>query len=812
MQGGEKRPSVRAPDRQGARIMRSIWLSLIAAAVFFGFFGTGEAAAQISLSPEEGSPPLEGSPLSGPSLDGAPEPDSLSRRPVGKILIEGEETAEEKLILRTANLETGNPALPARMRSAVRALYGLGLFESIKVLDRPETDGTRTLIFQVRENPRLAAIEWKGNKKLGEDDLKAKIDLKAGQLLSRRKLHEARRALDVAYQDQGYASTRITPMLGNPVDGKVTLAFQIDEGKKVDVKQVEFSGNEAFGNDELRSKVKLKTNSLFRRNRFTAEKVREDEQVIEDYYHNHGFKDAEVTAAEPEFSENRQEVRLRYDVREGPLYRFGRLDWSGNTAVPTGALMASASIVEGSPFSQAKLDATTGAAYELYTEKGYLLQLSITPETRAAGDTVHVSYVVSEGEPSHVNEVTILGNTRTKERVIRRELSLIPGQLLRRSVLLRSQRDVFALGFFEDVQIDYEPAGRGSDVDVAFSVKEKSSGTATAGAAYASDTGLTGFIEFGHNNVFGNGQSISVHLERGGRRETFDISFTEPWMLGTPTSLGLQVYNTLREYDLYTEKEKGGGVNVGRPWFFKTPDFSRVSAGYSLEDVEFTDLTGIDVTSAEVLRSSSGTASRMTLAFTRNSTNNPFYPTAGSRTIARVELAGGALGGELDYYKPMLDHRWYFVPFWKPALMIRNRLSSLGTYDRNGPVPGSETFRLGGTRVDYLRGYPDYYVVPEENIHYSTDGRAIRFPGGRLAYTFTAEYQFPIVNPVHGVFFYDSGNTWNSWKDFNLGDLKKSLGVGIRLEIPMLGPVGLDYAYGADRGRWQSHFIIGPAF
>jgi outer membrane protein insertion porin family len=126
-------------------------------------------------------------------------------------------------------------------------------------------------------------------------------------------------------------------------------------------------------------------------------------------------------------------------------------------------------------------------------------------------------------------------------------------------------------------------------------------------------------------------------------------------------------------------------------------------------------------------------------------------------------------------------------------------------------VPGSETFRLGGTRVDYLRGYPDYDVVPEENIH-MVDGRRVRFPGGRFAYTFTAEYQFPLVNPVRGLVFLDAGNTWNSARDFSLVDLKKGVGAGVRLEIPMLGPVGFDYAYGLDRGKWQAHFIIGPAF
>jgi outer membrane protein insertion porin family len=744
-------------------------------------------------------------------LPGTAPSDSLSSRPVSKITVSGNQTTDSNLILRTTGLEAGAPISPDRVQAAVRSLYGLGLFSDVAVRDWLEPDGTRGLEFKVTENPRVSAITWTGNKKLGEDDLKGKIDLKPGQVLTRKKLFEAQRAVEAAYLDQGFASAKIQAVVSEPVDGKVEVNFRIEEGTKVDITGIDFEGNKAFTSHQLLAKLDLKPNSLLHHKRFTLERQREDQTHLEEFYRNNGYKDAQVTSGDPVYSPDRRQVRLRYVIHEGSLYRFGDVQWSGNSAVPTEALRAASTITAGTPYSKAKLDATTGAAYELYTEKGYLLQLSINPETTVKGSTVDVNYVISEGEPSHVREVTILGNTRTKERVIRREMTLMPGQLLRRSSLLRTQRDVFALGYFEDVQLDYQPAGDGTNVDVSYTVKEKSSGTATAGAAYSSGTGITGFIEFGHNNLFGNGQSINVHLERGGKRENYDISFTEPWAFGNPVSLGFQLYNMQNDYDVYTERQRGGGVNVGRPWFWKKPDFSRVFASYSLENISFTNLNSIDPASREMLQSSAGTASKVTLSFTRNSTDNPFYPTAGSRTNASVELAGGILGGELNYYKPFIDQRVYFVPFWKPALMIRNRFSWISPYRRGGVVPGSETFRLGGTRVDYLRGYPDYYVVPDANIHF-VNGKESRFPGGNTAYVFTAEYQFPLFNPVRGLFFLDAGNTWNSSRDITLSNLKKGVGAGIRMEIPMLGPVGFDYAYGIDRGRWQAHFIIGPAF
>lgn len=759
--------------------------------------------------------------------------DLLSVRPVGRIVVRGNITANERLILRTSGLAVGDTVNAYRLRDAVRALWGLGLFSTLRVVDWPDSAGGRTLALEVTENPRIGSLTWKGTKNLTEDDLKAKVDLKAGQILAGPKLFQARQAVESAYRDEGYAAARVTTELTATADGRQDLVIAVEEGPRVSIKAIEIEGNSSFSAAQLRKQLQLKPNTTFRRKRYTADRLREDRERLEAFFQNHGYKDAGVTAGEPVPGADGRSIVLRYTIIEGPLYRFGTVDWSGNSAVPTSALDAAATIVPGKPYSKARLDETTGAAYELYTEKGYLLELSIQPETRVAGDSVSVSYRVEEGASSKVREIAIIGNTRTKERVVRREIALVPGQLLRRSVLVRSHRDVFALGFFEDVQIDYKPAGIGSDVDVSFTVKEKSSGTATAGAGYSSDTGLTGFVQFGHNNLFGNGQSIQLQLERGARRRTYDISFNEPWMFGTPVSGGFQIYNRVNDYDLYSLQERGGGVNLGRPWFFKVPDYSRVYAGYSLEKLNYTDVdTGLDPASREILVASNGIASKLNVSFGRNSTDNPFNATMGSRTAARVELSGGILGGQIDYLKPEIDHRTWFVPFWKPALMIRNKINYLGTWGRetktgadgnpvfgadgepvkvSRQVPGSETFRLGGTRVDYLRGYPDYEVVPEENIHLVA-GRKVRFPGGRFAYTFTAEYQFPLVNPVRGLVFLDAGNTWNSARDFSLVDLKKGIGAGVRLEIPMLGPVGFDYAYGLDRGKWQAHFIIGPAF
>jgi outer membrane protein insertion porin family len=750
----------------------------------------------------------------------AASPAAEAGGPVFRIAVEGNRAADRDLVLRTLSIPLGRPLSVVRLREGTRGLYNLGLFSSITIVTQDVPDSGTVLIVRLEENPRIASLDFAGNKKIGTEDLKGKISLRTGQILSRRKLWESRLAVEKAYADAGFASARCIPTVDTAIPEQTTLTLRVEEGAKVKIEKISIEGNKAFSEGVLRSKLKLKANSIIRRRRYTAERGEEERTRLEEFYRNHGYRDATVELAGTDFLDDGRRVALRYRVEEGHYYVFGTRTWAGNVAVTTEALEKAAQFQKGDPFSQEKLEQTTAQAYSLYTDKGYLLEINVSPQSRASGDTVSVDYGITEGRPSHVREVQIRGNRTTKERVIRREMLLYPGELLRRSALLRAQRDIFALGFFEDVQMDYEPTGEGTDVNLIFHVKERSTGSASGGVGYSSETGLTGMLELKHPNIFGNGQSISLFLERGGKRENYEISFQDPWVFGRPTSVGFDIFNTRRTLDLYTETRRGGGVNVGRIWPFKFPDYTRIAVGYSIEDYKYSDFDasleastssadGIPV--AERLRASSGLISSSYVVVSRNSTDNPFYPTLGSRTALRLELAGGLLAGEQHYVKPTIDHRVYLQPFWKPVLMLRWRAGWLGALPGGKPVPSTETFRLGGTRpFEYVRGYDDYYIVPDENIR-GTGSNQIRFPGGRSMFAFTAELQFPIVTPLRGLLFFDGGNTWNRLGDMGLTGLKEGIGAGLRFEIPMLGQIGLDYAYGTAVRNWRFHFIFGPS-
>lgn len=740
--------------------------------------------------------------------------------PVVAIEVQGNHAADTQLILRTLDVPIGEPLSGERVRAGQKALWNLGLFSNVEIKSEQTADGGQRLIVEVTENPRIGALDFEGNRKIGTEDLKGKLTLRPGQLLSRKKLEESCRAVESAYQEEGYAGARCDADVQQSQPGETRITMRVLEGPRVKIYGIDVRGNAAFDQKTLRGALQLKPNTLFHRKRYTADRAREDRGRLEDFYRNHGYKDATVTLDDPEFLKEGKGVLLHFAVIEGPYYVFGQRTWSGNQVVGTPFLEGTAKFHPGDAFSQEKLEQTTAEAYALYTDRGYLLEISVVPQTTARGDTIDVAYTVQEGRPSKVHEIQITGNRRTKERVIRRELTLFPGDLLRRSLLLRSQRDVFALGFFEDVQLDYQPTGEGTDVDLVFKVKEKNTGQASGGVGYSSETGLTGFIQLGHPNLFGNGQNVSVSLERGGKRENYDIGFQDPWFLGYPTSFGVNIFNTRSTRDLYTETRRGAAITLGRPWLYRWPDYSHAYFGISMEDFRYSQFdpslllsnTADGVPLSERLSSSSGRINSTFVSFVRNSTDNPFYPTIGARTTARFEYAGGFLQGDQHYFKPTIDHRIYFQPLWKPAVMLRWRLGWLMPLGGRGRPPSTETFRLGGTRpFEYLRGYDDYYIVPDDNVQ-GVGAAQVRFPGGRVMMGFTTELQFPLVNPVRGLLFYDAGNTWNRPGEFSLTSLKEGLGAGLRFEIPMLGQIGLDYAYGTSLKHWRFHFILGPSF
>ena len=813
-------PGVVRTRRRAARLLAPRLLAFLLGAATVALLhlaAPSRAGAQTAPSPSAlpSTSPFDTS-RTAPAAPAAPvvEPTTPGGDVIRSVRVSGFGNVDSLVVLRTFGLKAGDRYESSAVREAVRRLYGTGLFTDVDVVDTPSAGGV-DLNVVVRERPRVKSVEFRGAKKIEESTLKGKITVAPGQLLDAGTLELDARKIQDAYAEEGYARAKVTPLTSPAGAGAITVAYQIDEGPKLKVRGIEIHGAQALPADKLRGTMKSKTPAFLRSGTFKPSQIEEDEAAIRLYMRSRGYRDADVDSIRSRETPDRRGVTLHVYVREGPRYRFGAITWSGNTAVPVPALQLATVARTGEPYNETEIQKTLEQAYSLYQEQGYLF-LSIDPRFSDRDSIVDVEFTVQEGARSRVADLKIVGNTRTKENVIRRESIVRPGDVFRRSSLIRTQRDIFGLGYFQDVNVDYEPTGDSADIRLTLKVQEKQTGTASAGAGYSSQTGITGFVELGHNNLFGNGQSIALRLERGGRRSNLELSFTEPWFRDTPLTVGADVFNTRRDLDFYDRKDVGGGVRLGRP--LPWPDYTRGVIAYDLRDVSLTEIRPVSPGEPSNLAALRATqwprrVSSVTVTFTRNSTDNPFYPTRGSRLSWSSEIAGGVLGGVERFTKETVELRNYTRMRSPFTLMLRGKAGFLA----GSTVPDYERFRLGGTTTDYLRGYPDYYVVPRANITKDPATGTVldRYPGGQTMLILTSEIQFPVAEPLHALLFFEAGNTWNSTRDLDLGDLRKSLGVGVRLEVPALGRIGFDLGYGFDReegGQWETHFQLGNTF
>ncbi len=759
---------------------------------------------------------------------------------VGEIGVTGNHLTDTDRILRSFGVASGARYSADAVKRGIVKLAGLGLFADVWV-EKAEHEDVVDLVIHVRERPRIARVEFSGQRKQEATELEKKLAIHAGEIATPGAVQGGVDSLLKYYHDEGYARVHVEAVLDTTAGpSQVVVRYVIQEGDKVRITRLAFEGASPAMAPRLRQHLKSKKRGFFGGGEVKDENLEEDRQKLEAWYHSQGYRDMRVVGHELRPEGALGHVALVFTIDEGRLYGMGQMSWTGNTVVPTPELAAGLRLRPFDRYDASKIERATGLAYAAYAERGYL-SVAIDPRETVRDSIVDVSFAITEGPLSRVRYVTIAGNKSTREKVLRRELAIHEGDRYQLSALRRSRDNLMRLGLFEDVAPDLAP-GDSSDVDLVLKVKEKQVGTASAGAGYTGEAGLTGFLELSHNNVLGNAQTLSLHLERGANKSDYFLSFTEPWFRDTPTLLGFSLYNNSLDRDFYRERRRGASGKIGRP--LPWPDYSRGAVTYRLEDVTIDEVNlaaarasgASEQTLATIQSGQTRLTSSLAFDFNRNSTNEAFYPTRGTRLIGYSEFTGGPLGGDIRYNKQRLEGRLYLPSGIKGiTTMFKARLGFLGQFpDDQQEPPVYERFRLGGgSTLDPLRGYDDYQVVPNRFIHdvavaflsdttivgtdttitqVPTRFEKVRYPGGRFFTTYTIEQQFPVVHPVHGVLFLDAGNTWDLLHEIRPFDLKVGAGLGIRLEIPLLGNIGFDVGYGFNRddgARFKTHFLLG---
>ncbi|MBN2226777.1 MAG: outer membrane protein assembly factor BamA [candidate division Zixibacteria bacterium] len=790
---------------------------------------------------------------------------------IAEVEIAGNRTASSNLILSVASFNIGENITPSTIPNAVKRLYGLGFFSDIQI-DAEEVIGGVKLLIRVTELPKLDRLEFKGNKEIKTDDLEELVNIAPGRYVSPNMIAQKENDIIDKYGEKGYFLAEVDHELAQSDDSSTAvLTFKIKEGSKIKVERVVMSGNNRLESDKIIGKMRNRKRGFLKSSNFDKEKYPEDKEKIIDYMHSEGYIDAYLKSDSMTVDTARNRMTIYLDVYEGPRYYFGTSSFSGNEIFDSTILAKTLKYREGEVFDREKYDESIYELYFLYQERGYL-HLRVIDDLNTRDSLIDITFDLVEGLPSKINLVKITGNTKTKEKVIRREMTTRPGQVFHRSFLMRSMRDVMALNFFENVVPDIVDLPSG-DVDVLIDVTEKQTGQISAGAGYSGQDKFVGTFGMGIPNFRGMGQNLSFNIDIGSNRNSYSISFTEPWLFSTPTSLGADLYYTNRVwYDDYTEGSRGASVVVGRR--LRWPDnYFRAYARFRIEDNRFYDFEDdyiygnsylsydhynnyqIDDTTY-ILNDTSYAAvgdplpgslmgyneewlSLKSLQFTltRDSRNLPEFATSGSKLSYSMEYVGGLLGGYWEYQKHTLSAAKFIPVIWDIALAGKVTFGAIYAPEGDNRILASDRFSPGGTGYDgIVRGYDDGSLTPDSMQHivvphryWNADTSAVLITldktvssevrvRGKYMLVGNFELQIPIMkNQLYAMLFYDVGNSWLYHRDINLDDMYHGVGIGFRLVVPALGTIGFDFGYplsdveGEDKS-WHPHFQIGTTF
>ncbi len=745
------------------------------------------------------------------------------------IRVTGNIHSSEKLVKNVAAFRLGRELSGSDVQDAVKNLYAQGIFKDISVDIESVTAGIVVNII-VSEYPILSSIAYQGNKKIKDKDIEELLRLAPGGYISDHLAIQAKKKIESEYMSKGYFLAVATPDIKYSTDSaRADLIFRIKEYSKVKVDQVIITGAERLVANDIVKKMSNRKHGFLRSSDFRKEKYPEDKVKIIDYCKSKGYVDAYIKSDSFSIDTSINRMTIYIDLYEGPRYYFGKSTFSGNEIYTDEMLTKALKHQDGKVFNQEKYDESLGELYGAYQEEGYL-HVRMFDSRQTHDSIIDIEYSIVEGLPSQIRMIEIIGNTKTKEKIIRREFYVRPGDTFRRSLLLRSLREVMQLNYFGDVVPDIRNLPSG-DVDIIIKVEEKPTGQVSAGAGYSGQDKLVGTFTLGIPNFRGNGQNLSTSVDFGSRRNSVSIGFTEPWFMGTPTSVGVDIYNLNRRwYNDFTEGRRGGALRLGRR--LRWPDnYFKIFWRYRLEDVKYYDFEqGYLNVNGDIMDEPRDSryvplesslqnynerwlrTSAMSFTIERDSRDLPMFATDGARISYTGELAGGILGGEWKYYKHLFNAQ-KFIPLYKKIALVGKFKFGYISATGNEKIPYSERFSPGGVDPDgMVRGYSDASLAKRGD-----NGAYLR---GISEVIYNLELQIPLVEgQIYLLGFADAGKSWIRRPEIEelYSKLAKGAGVGFRLVVPGIGVIGFDFGYAFDdvygeTKGWKPHFQVGQGF
>ena len=731
----------------------------------------------------------------------------LAKAVIADVQIRGNDRIEPDAIRLNIKSKKGEVLRPEQVADDIKSVYKMGFFETVNA-EVSDTPAGKVLIFVVVENPTIQEVHIAGNKKIKEKDILATISTRPYSVVQKNLIAEDVQKIIKLYHQKGYFNVEVKSSIEFPKDPrKATVTYTINENGKVYIKKIGFTGNKSFSARKLRSVMETKE-KMFAVSWFTDRGILQRDILDTDldrvsiFYHDQGFMDAKVGT--PEISLKDDGFYIEIPVEEGERYRLSTVEVTGDVLENNDRLVRQLQSKPKDYFGREKLRSDMDKVSKTYMDQGYAYTTVDPIVKRETEDrTASVDFDVKKKEIVHIGRVTITGNTKTRDKVIRRELQLAEGDLFSSTRLERSINNLRKLDFFEDVEITPTDTEQTNIMNLNVKVKEKLTGSISAGGGYSSDDGLFTSGEITQRNLFGKGWNIGLKGYLGQNAQRYVLSFTEPYLFDRPISAGIDLYNWLRAYPDFTQDSTGFRLRSG----YRFGNYSRLAGFYTFSDALVTQVP-IGAPPIIVQQEGRQITSSITLGLERDSTDHPFLPTRGQVTMASIQWASPSLGGESDFAKFEIHHGIFFPLFWKFVGYVRGEfgyINILGA-DDNTSVPLYDRYFLGG--INSLRGFKWATVGPYDGTY---------IIGGTNYGLGTAELLFPLVESIgmRGVFFFDAGNAFLTMQDFSINAFRIDAGAGIRWNSP-LGPLRVEWGYNLQpqpgESRYQFQFSAGAFF
>ncbi len=717
---------------------------------------------------------------------------------IASIVITGTRKIEVNAVLNVLKETKGKIFSPADLSDDIKAIYRMGYFSDVKATVDDTPDG-KVLTFAVQEKPTVTDLKIKGNEAIDTKDIEAVLSVKAKQFLDVDKIRIDVEKIKTLYNNKGYFNAEIKYEIDKRSDKDIRLSYNITEGRRLYIKSIAFTGNQAFTGKELKNMMETNEWGIFHflsdSGVLKEDKLKEDVKKLNAFYLNNGYINAKIEDAE--ITHDRDWIYVKIPVVEGKRFKVGKVTITGDTiSVPRDEIISKLQIIKKDYYDREAIMKDIDSVSQAYNDEGYAYA-DVTPVTTPdeKEQKVNIEYQVTKGEQVYINKISVSGNTKTRDKVIRRELAIYEGDLYSRGKLKTSYNKLNRLRYFEEVDFQTEKGPEKNLMDVNIRVKERPTGIFSVGAGYSALDGAMVTAQVTQQNLFGRGQSIGVNAGIGSSARSYEIFFIEPWLFDIPLWSKSDLWNYARDWDTFSVDSKGFGQTFGYPLW---PDITGY-LGYRLSNDNIKDIQP-GASALVIQQQGVHTTSGLTATLVRDTTDDLIFPTTGSKNSGTIEYTGGILLGDVAYTKYTASSAWFFPLPLDTVFSLRGRIGYL--QGREGQdVPIYARFWLGG--IGSLRGLRN--VGP-------TDPATGDYIGGLTMLNGTAEYIFPLIKNagMKGVVFFDTGNTWES--GYHLDDMRRTAGAGVRWYSP-IGPLRLEYGFVLDRktgesaGRWE--FTIG---